>query len=86
MIDIAFGLQHAVRDAVNTDKAVSLASAIVFEHQQMDEELMKQTLLALVGEVASMASFFTAEVCLGEEGFETLNETINELMEFEGEK
>ena len=81
MIDIAFGLQHAVRDAVNTDKAISLASLLVFEHNDMNEETMKSTLLALLGEVSSMASFFTAEVCLGQEGFETLNETIGMLNE-----
>lgn len=83
MIDIAFGLQHAVREAVYTDRAIDLASVIVFGHEQMDEETMKSTLLALLGEVASMASFYSAEVCLGEEGFVALNETISELMTFE---
>ena len=81
MIDIAFGLQTAVRESVRTDRAITLASAILYDRLEMTEDTMRSALLALVGEVASMSSFLTAEVCLGEEGFETLNNTIEMLQE-----
>jgi hypothetical protein len=81
MIDIAFGLQTAVRESVQTDRAITLASAILYDRFDMTEDNMRSALLALVGEVASMSSFLTAEVCLGEQGFETLNDTIVMLQE-----
>jgi hypothetical protein len=81
MIDIAFGLQVAVRDSVQTDDAITLASTILYDHMHMSEDTMRSALLALVSEVASMSSFLTAEVCLGEDGFQTLNSTIEMLQE-----
>lgn len=82
MIEIAFGLQNAVREAVNTERALDLAGVLLYQHQAMDEETMKATLFALVGEVASMASFYSAEVCLGD-NMVILNDTIADLMNFE---
>ena len=85
MIDKALGLQVAVREAVHNDNIRSLAGLAVSERMTMSEEEMKQVIFSLVGEVAVMASFYSAEVCLGEEGFITLNDTISELMTFEGD-
>ena len=83
MIDKALGLQVAVREAVQNDNIRSLAGLIASEHMTMTEQEIRQTLYALVGETAVMASFYSAEVCLGEEGMEELNKTIEMLQELE---
>lgn len=85
MIDKAFGLQVAVRNAVNGDNVVGLASTILFEHISMDEKTLQSMLFNLVAEVASMSSMYTAEVCLGDEGMEQLHNTIAMLQEMGNE-
>lgn len=81
MIDKALGLQVAVRDAVHNDNIRSLAGLAVSERMTMSEEEMKQVIFSLVGEVAVMASFYSAEVCLGEQGMDELSQTIEMLQE-----
>lgn len=81
MIDKALGLQIAVRDAVNNDNVRSLAGLAVSDRMTMSEEEMKQVIFSLVSEVATMSSFYSAEVCLGEDGMEALGETIEMLNE-----
>lgn len=81
MIETAFGLQVAVRDSVHNEEVATLAKLILSGYQNMTQVELSGVLFQLVAEVSSKASFFTAEVCLGEEGMQQLNDTIEMLEE-----
>lgn len=83
MIDTAFGLQVAVRDSVHNDEVATLAKLILGGYQNMTQVELAGVLFELVAEVSSKASYFTAEVCLGDEGMQQLNDTIEMLQEME---
>lgn len=85
MIETAFGLQVAVRDSVHNEEVATLARLILGGYQNMTELELSNVLFELVAEVSAKASFLTAEVCLGEEGMEQLNSTIEMLQEMGNE-
>lgn len=85
MIDKAFGLQEAVRNAVYGDGTRMLASRILFEHMSMTEEQLKDALFELVGYLASQASFETTLVLLDEDQQGELANTIEMLNEMGNE-
>jgi hypothetical protein len=81
MIETAFALQVAVRDAVQNETVSDLAHRILGGYQNMTQVELSAVLFEMVAEVSSMSSFFTAEACLGEEGMEQLHSTIEMLQE-----
>jgi hypothetical protein len=85
MIETAFAIQVAVRDAVYSQEVTSIASTIAKQYQNLTQEEMISLLASLLSEATSMASFLTAEVCLGEQGMEELSQTIAMLSEMGNE-
>jgi hypothetical protein len=81
MIETAFALQVAVRDAVQNETVSDLAHRILGGYQNMTQVELSAVLFEMVAEVSSMSAFFTAEACLGEQGMEELNSTIEMLQE-----
>jgi|688.fasta_scaffold457361_2 hypothetical protein len=79
MIDKAFGLQEAVRNAVYSDGVRLSALNILHGHQMMNEEEMQKALMELVSELASVSSFFTVQVLLSEDEQNELADTIDML-------
>lgn len=83
MIDKAFGLQTAVKNAVYSDETRYLASSIVFGHMTMTEEEITKTMFELISHLASQASYETVCVILNEEEQDQLATTIEMLQEME---
>lgn len=83
MIDKAFGLQVAVKNAVYNEETRYLASSIVFGHMTMTEEEITQTMFELLSHLASQTSYETVNVLLSEEEQNELATTIEMLQEME---
>jgi len=79
MIDKAFGLQTAVRNAVYNDETRYLASSIVFGHMTMTEEEITKTMFELLSHLASQTSYETVSVLLSQEDQDELATTIEML-------
>jgi hypothetical protein len=79
MIDIAFGLQEAVRKAVYSDGVKLSALKILHGHQMMNEEEMQNSLFELISIIASQSSFETVCVVLDEDKQDELATTIEML-------
>jgi hypothetical protein len=81
MIEIAFGLQEAVKTAVYSDGVRLSALSILHGHQMMSEEEMQHALFQLISEISSVTSFETVCVLLDEEKQNELATTIEMLQE-----
>jgi hypothetical protein len=81
MIDVAFGLQEAVRKAVYSDGVRLSALKILHGHQMMNEEEMQKSLFELISVIASQSSFETVCVVLDEDKQDELATTIDMLQE-----
>lgn len=83
MIDKAFGLQEAVRNAVYNDYTRALAGRIVFEHLSMTEEELSNAVFDLLGHLASQTAYEATLVLLDENQQGELSNTIDMLNEME---
>ena len=81
MIDIAFGLQEAVRKAVYSDGVKLSALKVLHGRQMMDEEQMQNALFELISVIASQTSFETVCVVMDVDKQNELAETIEMLTE-----
>lgn len=79
MIDIAFGLQQAVRKAVYSDGVKLSAINILHGYHLMNEEEMQNALFQLISVIASQSSFETVCVILDEDKQDELAHTIDML-------
>ena len=81
MIDIAFGLQEAVKSACQHHDVKALAHTALLERMSMSQEEMMNVLFALVVEVATQTSYNTVCVTLTDAQQNELAQTIDELNE-----
>jgi hypothetical protein len=81
MIQQAFGLQEAARDAINYPSVKMSALTIRNGYQNMTQEEMESALLALVTDAIVASSYTTTMVLLSEEEQNELASTIDELNE-----
>ena len=85
MIDKAFGLQEACRNAMFDEGVRRAAFHVLQSHMMMTEDEMKEALFALMSELTAQSSYQTTLVLLDENQQEELAHTIDMLNAVGGE-